>query len=154
MKRIIQYVLFLILLAVLVFLVQNKLGAFFCNQGNYYLQRQAYPEAISSYTNSIRINPGFWMAYFGLAEAYRENKDYQKAVREYKKVLSINPFYPRVYDALAEIYYQQGNLEEGLKVLLDGQKLNPTDKKIKDSYKSFCFAYLTDALSKSTELFI
>lgn len=154
MKKIIEHVLFLILLVIFIFLAWHKLGAFFCNQGNYYFQRQAYQKAISSYSNSIRVNPWAWMAHLGLAEAYRENKDYQASLREYKKALNINPLYSGVYDSLANIYYQIGDYEEALRVLADGQKANPADEKIKESYKNYCFVYLADALSRSTELFI
>ena len=94
------------------------------------------------------------MAHLGLAEVYRENKDYQASAREYKKALNINPLYSRVYDSLANIYYQNGNYEEALGVLADGQKANPADEKIKESYKNYCFVYLADTLSRSTELFI
>ncbi|TAM43813.1 tetratricopeptide repeat protein [bacterium] len=153
-KKAIQCLLLLVLLAALAFLARGKLAAFFCNRGNYYFERLDYKKAAAFYRESIWMDPKVWMAHLGLADAYRENKDYQAAVREYKKVLSINPLCARAYDSLAQVYSENGDYEEALRVLLRGQRENPSDEKIRESFKSCCYAYFADGLDKSTELFL
>ncbi|MDO9572571.1 MAG: tetratricopeptide repeat protein [Candidatus Omnitrophota bacterium] len=90
MKKIIEYLLFLVALVFLYF-ARGKLEAFFYNQGNDYSQRSLYKEAIGSYGNALKINSRSWLARLQLAEAYRDSHDYDKAVDEYNKVLNINP---------------------------------------------------------------
>lgn len=154
MKKIISYLLFVILFIVFIFLAWYKLGVFFCNRGNYYFELQAYEKAAVYYKKAVKINPKAWTAYLGLADTYKEEKKYPAAVQEYEKVLKINPSFSRAYEFLADIYYQQGNYQQAQEVLLKGQKENPEDNKIKDSLKSNCFAYFSDTLAKSTELFM
>lgn len=153
-KTAIENFLFLALLVLFIFLSWSKLGPFFSNQGNYYFQKQAYDKAISSYKNSIKINPNSWIAHLGLADTYREIKDYAAATQEYKKVLKLNHLCVRAYDSLSNLYYQNGNYEEALKILIQGQKDNPDDEKIKGIAKGYCSGYFSDSLTKSTELFM
>lgn len=54
----------------------------------------------------------------------------------------------------AAFFCNRGNYEEAIKVLLQGQRENPSDEKIRESFKSCCLAYLADALDKSAELFL
>ncbi|MHB8155421.1 MAG: tetratricopeptide repeat protein [Candidatus Omnitrophota bacterium] len=154
MKKVITYLLFVILFGVFIFLSWSKLGAYFCNQGNYYFEQQFYKKAAVSYENSIRVNPRAWKAYLGLAEVYLESKDYQRSAQEYKKVLKINPSCSRAYASLSYIYDLQGNYEEALQVLARGQQENPADERIKQSLESCCSSYLANTLNKSTELFL
>jgi len=154
MKKIITYILFVILLSVFIFLTWYKLGAYFYNQGNYYFELKDYGVAASYFKKAIKINPKAWMAYLGLADTYRGDKKYKEAVQEYEKVLSFNPSFPRAYEFLADVYYQQGDYPLAREILLRGQRANPMDEKIKDSLKSNCSAYLADTLAKSTDLFI
>ncbi len=154
MKKVIEYSLFLVLLAIFAYLAWGKLGAFFCNQGNYYFEHQDYKKAVVSYKNSIRIDPKAWMAHLELAGVYMESKDYQASAQEYKKTLSINPLSARAYDSLARIYYEEGIYAKALGTLLQGQKESPADERIKESFKSCCSTYFADALKKSTGLYL
>ena len=154
MKKIITYLLLVILLGVFIFVSWGKLGAFFCNQGSDYLEQQSYKKAITAYENSLRVDPGSWMAHLGLASVYLEIRDYPASAQEYKKVLKINPLYARAYESLAYIYSLQDNYAAALQVLDWGEKENPADKSIKQARESCCYSYLADALNKSTELFL
>ena len=91
MKKIIESLLFLAVLAVFLYLAWGKLGAFFYNQGNKYFEQSLYAKAIESYGNAVKINGQSTIAHLGLAEAYRENQNYDQAVVEYNKVLSLDP---------------------------------------------------------------
>ncbi|MFA4853738.1 MAG: tetratricopeptide repeat protein [Candidatus Omnitrophota bacterium] len=152
MKKAIEYSLFLVLLAIFAYSAWGKLGAFFCNQGNYYFEHRDYKKAEAAYRNSLRINPKAWMAHLGLADLYLESKDYQTSAREYKKALGINPLCARAYDSLARIYHEEGNYAEALRILLQGQKENPSDERIKESFKNCCDTYFAGALGTSAGL--
>lgn len=154
MKKILEYLLLLVLLAIFIFLVWSKLGQFFCNQGDRYLESSSYKEAINSYEKSIRINPGLWIAHLGLAEAYRESGDYDGAVREYKITININPVSVKAYDSLAYLYSQNAKFDEALKTLDQAEKAVPGDETLRSSREYCCFLYFAGALTKSTDLFL
>jgi len=154
MKKAIEYLLLLVLLAIFIFLVWSKLGKFFCDQGDRYLESSSYKEAINSYGKAVRINPGLWSAHLGLAEAYRESGDYDGAIREYKITININPVSVKAYDSLAYLYSQNAKFEEALKTLSQAEEKIPGDQTLKDSREHCCFLYFADALTKSTELFL
>ena len=154
MKRIIELLLLLVVLGIFLYLGRGKLEAFFYNQGNSYLERSLYKEAIASYGNALKINPQSWMAHLGLAEAYRDNKDYNQAADEYSKVLNINPLSIKAYQLLAEMYSQSGSHLEALNVMQRARQMIPGNPEIKRYSEECCYSFVVSTLNKSTDLFI
>ncbi|MBU0547647.1 MAG: tetratricopeptide repeat protein [Candidatus Omnitrophica bacterium] len=154
MKRIIEFLLLLVVLVIFLFFSRGKLEAFFYNQGNDYFEHSLYKEAIGSYGNALKINPQSWLAHLGLAEAYRENRDYDKAADEYNKALSINHFCVKAYQSLAEMYSQKGSHPEALSVISRARNQIPNNPEIIQASQECCYVFVVSTLNKSTELFL
>ncbi|MFA5350774.1 MAG: tetratricopeptide repeat protein [Candidatus Omnitrophota bacterium] len=154
MKKIIEYLLLLVVLVIFLYLARGKLEAFFYNQGNDYSGRALYKEAIESYENALKINPQSWLAHMGLAEAYRDSQDYDKAADEYNKVLSIDPLCVKAYKSLAEMYSQKGNHAEALSVISRARNNTPNNPDVIQSSQECCYAFVVSTLNKSTELLL
>jgi len=154
MKRIIEYLLLLAVLAIFLYLGKGKLEAFFYNQGNNYYERSLYKEAAGSYGNALKINSHSWLVHLGLAEVYRGNQDYDKAADEYNKTLNINPLCVKAYLSLAEMYSQKGSHTEALNVISRAREIIPNDPKISQSSQECCYAFVVSTLNKSTELLL
>ncbi|MFA5231074.1 MAG: tetratricopeptide repeat protein [Candidatus Omnitrophota bacterium] len=154
MKRIIEYLLLFVVLAIFLYLARGKLEVFFYNRGNNYLERSLYKEAVDSYGNAFRINPQSWQACLGLAEAHRYSKDYNKAADEYSRALKINHLCLKAYLSLAEIYSQEGKYIEALNVISEARNKIPADPQINQSSQECCYSFVVSTLNKSTELFL
>jgi len=154
MKKLIEFLLLLAVLAVFLYLARGKLEAFFYNQGNDYFERSLYKEAIKSYGNALKINPQSWLAHLGLAEAYRDGKDDDRAADEYNKTLEINPLYVKAYQSLAEMYSQKGRYAEAFSVINRARDKLPDNADISQAWQECCYAFVVSTLNKSTELFL
>jgi protein O-GlcNAc transferase len=154
MKRLIEFLLLLAVLAIFLYLGRPKLEAFFYNQGNDYFGRSLYKEAIKSYGNALKINPQSWLSHLGLAEAYRDNRDYDQAADEYNKALSINPLSVKAYQSLSEMYSQKGSHAEALSVINRARTNIPGNPQISKSSQECCYAFVVSTLNKSTELLL
>ncbi|MBW1915530.1 MAG: tetratricopeptide repeat protein [Deltaproteobacteria bacterium] len=74
---------------------------FYINQGNAYVGKGQYDQAISDFNKAIQINPRFAKAYYNRGVAYKRKGQYDQAISDYNKAIEINP-----RDALA--YYNRG----------------------------------------------
>ncbi len=154
MRRLVEILILLAVLAVFVYLAKEKLEAFFYNQGNDYLEHSLYKEAIKSYDNALRINPQSWRAHFGLAEAYRDSRDYDRAAGEYNKVLAIDPLSIKTYQFLAEMYSQEGKHIEALNTAGRAREKIPDSKEIEQLSRDCCHSFISSTLNNGTELFL
>jgi len=154
MKKVFEYLLLFLTLAVFLYLARGKFEAYFYNQGNDYSGKARYKEAIKSYSNALKINPQSWLSHFGLAEAYRDNQSYSQAVDEYNQVLTLNPFYLKAYQSLAEMYSQEGRHREALDVISRARGNIPDSQQIKQLSRESCYAFVVSTLDKCAELFL
>ncbi len=61
-----------------------------------------YDDAITHYTEAIRLNPDLIAAYNNRGNAYGEKSDFDAAIQDYNKAIDLNP-------ELAEAYTNRGN---------------------------------------------
>ena len=50
-----------------------------------------YDQAIADYTQAIRLNPNYALAYYNRGNVYYRKGDYDRAIADYEAVLRINP---------------------------------------------------------------
>jgi len=150
MKRIIEYILAVLLLGVLIFFAWGKIAAVFCNKGNYYYERAEYNKALEFYNKSLRMDPKAWIARLGLAETYNIMGDYDAAVKEYKNLLGVKGARLRAIDALVYIYTKQGMYEEAFNLT---KQVGDNSANIQSINSSLCSFYVNDALNRSSLLF-
>ena len=58
-----------------------------------YLLKGQWGNAVKDYTDSIKIDPHYVVAYYGRAYAYDKKGDFKKALRDYEKSVEIDPSY-------------------------------------------------------------
>jgi Flp pilus assembly protein TadD len=83
-----------------------------------------YDQAIASYTEALRINPGYAAAYNNRGIAYRKKGQNDRAITDFTKLLEVDPrdsygYYYRGYS-----YFQNGQIERARADLEQAAKLD------------------------------
>lgn len=63
-----------------------------------------YTESIEFFNKSIALNPNFHMAFYNMANVYKEKGEIEEAKRLHKRSFEINPRYSYPYNNLGNIY--------------------------------------------------
>jgi tetratricopeptide (TPR) repeat protein len=87
--------------------VHNNLGVAYANGGD-------REKAITQFSEAIRINPKYALAYQNRARNNAEIGQYDDAIKDAGTVISLNPKPPEVYALRAEIYERSGASETAL----------------------------------------
>jgi outer membrane protein OmpA-like peptidoglycan-associated protein/tetratricopeptide (TPR) repeat protein len=97
-----------------------------------YLDKQAYPDAISLLKQAVSADTGFQYAYIQLGDVYRRLKSYDKSKLAYEKAVQINPTPDmRVFYSLAESQLNTGDYEPAVQNFnLFLSKYTGSDKKL------------------------
>lgn len=74
-----------------------------------------YNESIKFFNQSIEINPNFHMAYYNMANVYKEKGDIEQAKRLHRRSFEINPRYAYPYNNLGNIYVDEQNYDEAIR---------------------------------------
>ncbi len=75
------------------------------NRGKAYLYRNRLAEAISDFSKSIEIEPGFLGAYVNRGIAYKEKGDFALAISDFNQAIEINPHFAEAYNNRAVAYF-------------------------------------------------
>ncbi|MBI3397715.1 MAG: tetratricopeptide repeat protein [Deltaproteobacteria bacterium] len=81
-----------------------------------------YNEAVSSYKESLKLNPRSAEAHSNLGFTYLDKGDIDGAVSEQKEALAINPNFPNAFYGMALAYEKKGNKQETIKNLEEFMK--------------------------------
>lgn len=154
MKNIIYFIIFVVLLAVLIFIGRNKLEAYFFNSGNSYYNAKIYAQAIDSFKNALKINQKNVSTHYMLACAYRENNMLQRAADEYEKVIKMDPRFTKAYCALSNIYWNKQMYEEALAKLKEAEAFDQNNQEIKALAEKISFEFAAGSLEKSINAFL
>lgn len=100
----------IILIAIFIYLYQNKLSAFYNNTGVDLYEKGSYEEAILYFKKSLAIFPNNNVTYLNLANAYKElakiylqQKMYPDATTQLKSALALNPADNEIKELLARV---------------------------------------------------
>ncbi len=155
MKRIIEWLIFLVLLVVLLSVGRTRLSAFYYNQGLDYYGRSLYDQAISSLEESIKIYPSVAVTYYVLGDAYYKKKGQgDKAIDQYKKAIQIDPGYIDAYQALSRIYTDQQRYPEALLLLKQADNATRSQPAFERLINNITFEYMVDCLYQGVDLFL
>lgn len=80
--------------------------------GNEAMKTKGYLEAITKYTESIKINPKESSTYCNRALAYIKINDFNKALEDCNKTLELSPTYDKAYYRRASCYTELKRFEE------------------------------------------
>ena len=73
-----------------------------------------YPEAIDNYSNAIKIDPQFKMAYNQIAYSYSAGGDFERALWAIDKYIELAPDEANPFDTKADIYALNGMLDNAI----------------------------------------
>lgn len=131
MKKTIEILIFLFLLAVFIFVAKDKLAAFYYNQGCNYYENNSLKEAIDYFNKSLKVNPAVTRTHYSLANAYDRNKQREKAIQEYKKAIQLDSRFLWGYEALADAYLGKGDYQQAAAILREAEISLPGNQRIK-----------------------
>jgi tetratricopeptide (TPR) repeat protein len=82
--------------------------------GELYVSTRAFPQAISTFTSAIAVNPKRWVPYRNLAVARAAGGDTAGAVAAYKAGIEAAPTEPQLVVELATYYEKQGRVDDAI----------------------------------------
>ncbi len=105
-------------------------------QGEFALRVEKWDRAIESFSQSIKDNPKFFVAYHNRAIAYSKKGEYDKSIADLKKAVQLNPDYPDAYGLMGLLYEIKKDYASALQAYKDAAKLEkrPAAKKVLQKY--------------------
>ncbi|MGD9898224.1 MAG: tetratricopeptide repeat protein [Calditrichaceae bacterium] len=79
------------------------------NEGNNFVKKQKYNEAVNKYLEAIKADNNFPQAYYMLGYAYKKTGQYDKAENSYRQAIKLDSQFEKAYIALA---YLQSALQK------------------------------------------
>ena len=110
------------------------------NRGNAYKKQGDLTQAISDYTNVIRINSKHAKAYYNRGNIYSKQGSLAQAIADYTKAIEIDANYTEAYYNRGNTYVKQGNLTQAI---ADYTKAIEIDSKYAAAYCNRGNAYQT-----------
>jgi len=95
----------------------KRMAIFHFNEGNKFLQKGKWDEAVKNYNKALRHNPQFQETYINLSTAYLRAKKYDEALDTLKSLEKINPSAPLLHYNLACFYSLTEKTKASLKAL-------------------------------------
>ena len=115
--------------------------------GNAYGNVNDPDRAIADYSEAIRLDPKYALAYNNRGFAYFGKKDYDRAIADYNEAIRLEPKSTRSYSNRANAYRAKGDVEHAI---ADYSELIAISPKNSYSYRTRGLAYLyTGALPKA-----
>jgi tetratricopeptide (TPR) repeat protein len=78
------------------------------NKGREAFEKKEYDQAISDFTQAIRLNPNFFKAYTNRGLAYQQKGDYDKAISDFTQAIRLNPNFGTAYGSRGFAYALKG----------------------------------------------
>ncbi len=76
----------------------------YLRRGNCAFDKKNYMEAIDAYTEAIRLNPDYMIAYNNRGYTYDNQCEYEKAIADYTEAIALKPNYKKAYLNRARSY--------------------------------------------------
>ena len=89
-----------------------ELTARHAKQGDGYVQKEKYKEAVIEYKNAVKAGPNDASLRFKLAKAAWEARDFPTAFQELRKAVELDPGNYEAQTKLGEFYVAAGKTEE------------------------------------------
>lgn len=96
-------------------------------QGNEYLKRNDFDNAIDCYKQVVGKNPGAVDAYYSLAKAYKYKEDYKNAIPAFQKYIEFKPDDVEANVLLGECYHQSGLYSKAKEQYEKAAKMDPSN---------------------------
>jgi len=93
--------------------------------GNEYYDKGDYDNAISEFTEAIRLKPKFAEAYSGRGRAYNKKEDYDIAMSDFNEAIRLNPKLAEAYSSRCGVSYIKGGSDRAISDCNQAIRLNP-----------------------------
>jgi tetratricopeptide (TPR) repeat protein len=153
-KKIVEQLLLLILIAFFIFIGRDKLAAFYYNRGCAYYETGLYKEAIGCFNKSLKLSPAVSKIHYSLANVYSADKQAERALEEYKKAIQLDRYFLFSYAALTEEYLRKGDYQEAIAMLKEAETNLPTNQEIKDLINLTSFKQTAYFINSGVEAFL
>ena len=106
-------------------LSQQEDAGYFNNLGEVYRALNDNERAIKYYSNSVKCDNGFYMAWNNMGISLGALGKHKEAIKSFKHAISIRPNYNEAYNNLGNISVALGNNNEAIECFRKALKLNP-----------------------------
>ena len=90
--------------------------------------RQIFIQAISDFSQAIKIDPNDARAYNSMGNVYGTTGNYDKAINYFNQAIKINKNYDSAYIGLGGVYYLMGDYDQAITYITKAILLNPNNK--------------------------
>jgi tetratricopeptide (TPR) repeat protein len=97
------------------------------NLGNDYFDKKDYDRAIVNYTEAIRLDPKYTIAYNDRGAAYSNKNDYNRAIADYTEAIRLDPKLALPYKNRGNAYYYKKDYDRAIADYTEAIRLNPKD---------------------------
>ncbi|XP_039259914.2 small glutamine-rich tetratricopeptide repeat-containing protein beta-like [Styela clava] len=97
-------------------------------QGNEFMKKEMFDEAVASYTKAIDVDSMNAVYYCNRAAAYTGLENHESALNDCKKALIIDSKYSKAYSRMGLTYSKLENYEQALECYERALKLDPTNE--------------------------
>lgn len=100
--------------------------------GNQALQRQDFVDAISKYTEAIRLEPNNHILYSNRSAAYCSSGQYTNAESDGRKCVSLKPDFTKGYGRIGSALVGLGKIDEAMQAYRDGLEVDPDNAALRE----------------------
>ena len=107
---------------------QHRMGIFHYNEGNRFLKKGVWKEAINNYNMALHHDKTLYQVYINLSTAYLQGKKFLKAFQTLELLNAMQPENPMLHYNLACYHSLIGNTKSALKSLKQATQLGFKNK--------------------------
>jgi tetratricopeptide (TPR) repeat protein/MinD-like ATPase involved in chromosome partitioning or flagellar assembly len=100
-------------------------------KGDEEADKKNFDEAIKKYTEAIRLDPSYAIAYYGRGRAYLGKERFDEALADFNEAIRLDANYVKAYVGRGDVYWQKRDLA---RALVDYNRAVELDPKLSDVY--------------------
>jgi tetratricopeptide (TPR) repeat protein len=97
------------------------------NQGDAFLSKKKYDEAIRDYSFAIRLDPTDAACFHNRGAAHYGKADYDKAIEDYSEAIRLNPKDEAAFNNRGMAYYEKNEYDKAIESYSAAIRLNPNN---------------------------
>ena len=102
-------------------------------KGNSAMQSENYDEAISYYTDAIRLDPSNHILFSNRSAAYKQKGDFAKALDDASKIVELKKDWPKGYSRKATAFKCLGRYDDAINAYNEGLSYDSNNAELKEA---------------------